>query len=225
MTGRVIRFDGGAHHPAEELLPWYVNGTLDPDERAEVQAHLDRCSHCRVEVDALRAFRGEYAERERAPDPGPSLARLRARMAEQAAPPRGHASRRAPSQPQGWLAHPGLRGWLPWAFAAQTASIAILCVVLLALGDRPAEYRTLGAAEPAAKTASARGNVVVAFEPQLPEAELRRIVRATGARIVDGPTSTHAYVLDVPAPQVADTLTALRGEQGVRLAERLEEGK
>jgi len=36
------------------LLPWYVNGTLTADERAEVEEHLDTCADCRASVEELR---------------------------------------------------------------------------------------------------------------------------------------------------------------------------
>jgi hypothetical protein len=56
-------------------------------------------------------------------------------------------------------------------------------------GDDNASYRGLGA------TGHAQGNVVVAFNPDTPERELRRILQAAEARVVDGPTVTDAYVL------------------------------
>lgn len=33
-----------------ELLPWYINRTLDEDEEARVRAHLEICSSCRGEL-------------------------------------------------------------------------------------------------------------------------------------------------------------------------------
>lgn len=36
------------------LLPWYVNGTLGPDERANVDEHLDACHECSEAVVELR---------------------------------------------------------------------------------------------------------------------------------------------------------------------------
>lgn len=38
----------------DQLLPWYVNGTLDAEERAVVVQHLDDCSECRDAVAELR---------------------------------------------------------------------------------------------------------------------------------------------------------------------------
>jgi hypothetical protein len=36
-----------------ELLPWYLNGTLESDERARVEAHLEACPICHRELEAL----------------------------------------------------------------------------------------------------------------------------------------------------------------------------
>jgi len=40
-----------------ELLPWWVNGTLAGEERAEVERHLRRCRRCRAEVEELRELK------------------------------------------------------------------------------------------------------------------------------------------------------------------------
>lgn len=36
---------------ARELLPWLLNGTLDPPERHALEDHLANCRHCRAELD------------------------------------------------------------------------------------------------------------------------------------------------------------------------------
>ena len=42
------------HETAHELLPWLHNGTLDPEERHEVRAHLETCEACRRELEDTR---------------------------------------------------------------------------------------------------------------------------------------------------------------------------
>jgi len=39
---------------AAELMPWYLNQTLEPDEHAGMEAHLAGCEACRRERDATR---------------------------------------------------------------------------------------------------------------------------------------------------------------------------
>lgn len=41
------------HAAADELLPWYVNGTLSAGEHARVRRHLDECGTCRDNVMLL----------------------------------------------------------------------------------------------------------------------------------------------------------------------------
>jgi outer membrane lipopolysaccharide assembly protein LptE/RlpB len=62
---------------------------------------------------------------------------------------------------------------------------------------------------------------VVVADPTTTEAELRRILRAAGARIVDGPTQANAYVLEVPAQRQEQAMRALRAEHALVLVERL----
>jgi hypothetical protein len=42
------------------VLPWYVNGTLEEDERKNVERHLLECPVCRQELDAIRNEREKY---------------------------------------------------------------------------------------------------------------------------------------------------------------------
>jgi hypothetical protein len=63
--------------------------------------------------------------------------------------------------------------------------------------DEPS-YRTLGAYAPA----PTRDAIAVMFDPAITEARCSACSRAR-ARIVDGPTTTNAFVLEVPAAQCA----------------------
>jgi hypothetical protein len=42
-----------------QLLPWYVNGTLDPAERSSFEEHLGGCAACREEITIVEALRDE----------------------------------------------------------------------------------------------------------------------------------------------------------------------
>ena len=102
--------------------------------------------------------------------------------------------------------------------AAQLAAIAVLgTTVAIDARDKPA-YRTLGIES---RSVTSRNAVAVVFDPTATEAEIRRIVAGVGARIVDGPTATHAFVLELPSAQAERALQSLRAEALVRLAEPL----
>src|SRR5258708_11470103 len=44
-------------HPNETALNDYADGSLDPHERASVEAHLTTCAACRRDVEDLREIR------------------------------------------------------------------------------------------------------------------------------------------------------------------------
>ncbi|KQQ36022.1 hypothetical protein ASF61_07370 [Duganella sp. Leaf126] len=112
--------------------------------------------------------------------------------------------------------------WLRWAAAAQCALIVGMAAMLARpdaadTANAPA-YHALGNG-----AAPAGGNLVVMFAPTTTERELRHILQRHGARVVDGPTVTDAYLLRVPDAERQRTLDALRNDPAIRLAEALDE--
>jgi hypothetical protein len=108
--------------------------------------------------------------------------------------------------------------WLRAAVAAQFCAIAVLATLLARPAthpDAPGDYRVLGAAG-----ANGAARLVVTFRPDTPERELRRIVRASGARIVGGPTVTDAWLAGADG-RLDPVLARLRAEPAVTLAEPL----
>jgi hypothetical protein len=55
------------HDPANELLPWYLNGSLKPSEAEQVRVHLGHCLICARELDELARVAGGLEARG---DPG-----------------------------------------------------------------------------------------------------------------------------------------------------------
>ncbi|MCU6497092.1 zf-HC2 domain-containing protein [Rugamonas sp. A1-17] len=108
--------------------------------------------------------------------------------------------------------------WLRWTVAAQWVLIIGLGALLLRPDTDPAPYRVLGSA------VSSGANLVVIFQPNTSERELRHILQAQGARVVDGPTVTDAYLLHVPPASRERALAALHAEPAVQLAEALDGG-
>jgi len=77
------------HDTIIELLPWYVNGTLAPHERAAVESELASCPRCAAELEELKRLH-ETLHQMDADAPGPSemlfartLARIDQRRAGQ----------------------------------------------------------------------------------------------------------------------------------------------
>lgn len=210
MTDRVIRFDAAAHKVAHVLLPWLVNGTLKGDELELVQRHLDKCQDCRHEVEWLRELHAACIAGEAMPGASVAFRRLRRELE---APRQGRDA-------IAWLRLSGerTRQWWPWAIAAEFAVIIVLGGLLLTSTDGPAPYRTLGAGS--ART-PATGSLVVVFDPATSAAEMQRILRSAGARIVDGPTQANAYVLEVSPGQTDRAAKAIKAERATRMIEPL----
>lgn len=107
--------------------------------------------------------------------------------------------------------------WMPWALAGQGLLIAGLAFQLMP-GDTQ-DYRALSNGGNA--VAPPAGNVVVLFRADAQLGQVQQILQAHGARVVDGPTVTGAYVLDVPDAAEAQVLAALKTYPVVQLAEPL----
>jgi len=102
--------------------------------------------------------------------------------------------------------------------AAQLAGLVVLGTLLAGdAGDNPT-FRTLGSP---GGFATSGETIVVMFDPATTEAELRAAVSRVGGRLVDGPTTTNAYVLQVPNGRSSDAVEKLRADAKVRLAEPL----
>ncbi len=210
MTGRVLPFDPSAHAAADALLPFFVNGTLRGKELAFVEEHVRACEQCQREVDWLREVFAACAAIEPLRDPTPADLRRLARFERPI--PAGISPARIRRE---WrTAQP----WVRWLLAAQLAAIAVLGTMLATDTRNEAAYQTLGAS---ARSAQVRDAIAVMFDPRATESEIRRIVLSAGARIADGPTSTNAFVLEVPAARSDGALQALRAERAVRFAEYL----
>lgn len=190
-----------------KLLP-----ALGPQERS---AMPDTASKVAAGAQAEHAASGSEAwpaATDASARPGYAAGNRRGAAATAAADPRIGAPRRV----SWWgIKAANQSAWLRWAVAAQWLVIVALGALLLRPDDVPA-YRVLGAG------VAAGGNMVVVFQPSTSERELRHILQAQNARIVDGPTVTDAWLLNVPNDRHAQILQALRSNAAVKLAEPLD---
>ena len=199
----VIPLDPDGHGRVRALLPWYVNGRLDDAERAEVETHLAACSRCRSELVLERELHALHDLPLPEGDPDGRWAEWRQRI-ENPGPPVA-----APA---------GRRPWWSWALGAQALLVVLLAALLLMPRSETAPYRGQGSA------AATSANAVVMFNPQTTEAQWRQALKASNARLVGGPTTTHGYLLHLPLADEA-ALAKLRAQPGVTLAEALAAGE
>jgi anti-sigma factor RsiW len=214
MTGRVLPLHASEHAAVDALLPWYVNGTLRGEELGRVERHVAACEQCRHEVAWLCDVFAACAAI--APTP----------HAPASAHAAGIAGLDGRIQPRTWRTRVSDRWqstqpWTRMLIAAQFAGLAFLGTLLALDTRQEPSYQTLGVHTGPTPTREA---IAVMFDPAITEAELRRVITEAGARIVDGPTTTHAFVLEVPGALAGDAVRKLRAERMVRFAEPLGPG-
>jgi hypothetical protein len=199
--------DVKSHDEAEELLPWYATGQLAPNEQALVERHLASCAECRAQLGFERRMIDEFAAATPQVDSG--WARLRQRLE----PRQSLAQKIARDAESMWqvLRRPPVAAL---AFA-QLAFVVVAASVLLSL-SRPS-YHALGSAPPPSSA-----NVIVIFRADTTESQLRDLLRANGASLVGGPTSTDAYLLRVPESSREKALAALRTDAHVAMAQPID---
>jgi hypothetical protein len=213
------------HREAQDALPWLANGTLGGTELERVQGHVETCALCRADLALLRTVHAAGPAPDLDWDPERALGRLLPQLdmpAQEAPAPAlpDLPAQPAPSLLQRWRTRLAANDhtWLHAAVAVQFCAIAVLAVLLARPSARPDavnDYHVLGAAG-----ANGAARVVVTFRPDTPERELRRIVRASGGRIVGGPTVTDAWLVGADG-RLAPVLARLRAEPAVTLAEPL----
>lgn len=182
----------------QELLPFWLNGSLDSEERLRVEAALAEDAALREEAEMLRAMRRSLKEtHDTHTGPGEfGLARLhRALDAERATTAQVLVSRR----PVFWA--------LGSAFAASLATVLVLGT---GPSQAPAPVYEQASGEPAA--------VVVSFSPNASVAEISELVRENGLTIIDGPSALGLFrLLPLPGevPSLAEIAAQLEEDERV----------
>ena len=207
----IIRLRDSLHDQAQMLLPWYINGTLDPHEKADVEAHLAACAECRTDIDVERTLAAELASMP-----------LEAAHGWEMFARRLDASAAMPAPTPAWsipfLNRPIRLGW---AITAQALAAALVVTVMTAMPGTPSEpvYQALGSG-----SSAARANIVVLFNPETSEQVMRAALIDADARLVDGPTAAGAYMAHV-APERRDAaLAELRQVRQVVVAQPIDPG-
>ena len=223
------------HEPWLQLLPWYVNDTLDGHERTDLEEHLDSCLVCRRELDALRGLRDAVRG---ADDPALAPARGFEKLVQRI--DAGHAPQDLDTATTPSLAaslrsairraFAGLPPAVRWTLVGQTALVLVLAGALLVTTQRTADddaagFRTLS--DGATYLPGDRAVLTVIFAPAASAIERQQAVDSIGATVVAGPDDAGAVTVAISAPpQYATPMSeaavdALRAHPAVVAAETL----
>lgn len=221
MSADILRFTGSGHAHVDGLIPWLANGTLSDETREMVELHVAMCSVCRNELALCIDVRDACLKGRPALLPEPNFGRLRERIGSvrQCVPDHSPSSG---STRRGWR-----RASTPMHALVAAQAVLLLAVVgawaFWSASPPPATFRTLSTqAAPAAPADSAR--LVVVFHSAMRMDAAHQLLRASSARIVDGPSDAGAYIVDVPRSRVAAVRDGLRSARGVRLVEEVDSG-
>jgi len=170
----------------EELLPFYVNGTLKGEELETVKNALAEDEALRDECAFLKSMRDEVQNQDLGASPGEfGLKRLQRDLVKE---------RTAETQkiPQNDNVKSGI-----WRIATIAACIMLLVQTAYVV-PLWQENNDLVAAS-GGNVAHIRGPVLsVTFVPEAQEENIRELLLAVDARIVDGPSALGVYKLAVP---------------------------
>ena len=178
---------GCSHEESWMLLPWLVNGRLEVAERLRVEQHVHACDACTRELSAQRLLRAAILKPERVVyAPGPSFRKLLERIDGTARAPR-------PPVPSADAGHARLwrAAWRPPGLAWAASCVLAVGAATLATG---VYHWSLPRYATRTDTAALVPQVVrVAFAPRLTASDVRQLLRAAGARVVEAPEDTGVY--------------------------------
>lgn len=199
------------------LLPWYLNQSLQVDERQQVENHVRHCLQCRRELVSLQKLAKTVIE--------PSALELAAEASF------ANLRGKLPSQvveitPSARLAKFGQRLKFSRYRAAGFAMAASLLMAIAPLSwhllrtNSSDSYYTLSAARPAL---SSGPQLKVVFAPSLSSIEVATILASIHGQKLDAPNSVGAFTIQLDSgansPKLEEVIGLLRSRQDVLLAE------
>ncbi len=158
-----------------ELLPWYINNTLDEDENRMVAEALEKDDDLKKEYELLKSI-STAMKTDEIQTPGEiGLARLKRSM--KTSTQSSHLTEQKNSTAT------------RWKFAAIAASLLLIVQVSFTLNQTSEQeyYQPLGSEKKLQDT------IVVTFSPTATEQQIREILLASHAQIVDGPSAAGIY--------------------------------
>jgi hypothetical protein len=197
------------HQEIIELLPWYVNATLNQAERKLVEAHLDGCTECANEVRSLTAMRKAIvAVGDEAPEPSQFLLNRALAQIEDYERAREQAESTQAEKSGKWYRHFSAV-WEDWfgktpvfarmALAVQMALLLAVGTVAVYQNNHP-EVIVRGSfatqTGPNGQTSS-HATIGIIFNESASEREIRQALEAVHGKIVGGPSAQRRYAVEL----------------------------
>jgi hypothetical protein len=209
----------------DELLPFYVNDTLDETDRAWVDAYLSEHPKSAAELQWYRSLQDTMKRDAPAVSAEVGLDRVMARIRADRAPARAPAQPTAPSfgeRVRGWLAALAPQPLLRPALAGALAVVVVQGIVIANLAGKGDDASEIRAIPPAAVV---RGPFLkVNFKADAREADIRMLLVEIDGSLAGGPGQLGDWYVRIPEARInaaADTLKASTIVDGVARVDAL----
>jgi predicted anti-sigma-YlaC factor YlaD len=177
------------HRDVWDVLPWFVNGSLEDQELEQVERHLAACEECRHEAAELQQL-AKIMVGSGAPMvmPDEAFPELLSKIEE---------AERRDSVPWGRWLRPFLRPVL----VAGLVVIVMLAALLWrqSVPRPPAAFHTLSDSATAVESTGLRVRMV--FSSEVDEGTLRSLLLEVEGQIVGGPSPYGVYTVELPAEE------------------------
>ena len=227
MSSTMINVTGkNEHRKVWNLLPWYVNHSMDAVEKDRVRNHIRRCIACRIELQQQQQLFEEMQQTDLLRQVSQAaFAQLKKRIERQSVirpftrPNQpSEESKLSSGQSPGFVKHTAL--------AASLLLLAMPFMLHLPAEQSAstAEYRTLASAP---ENAPAHNRVRIVFADQPDSKQIETILHSVSGRIVNGPSENGIYEIQIgdrhTHPQEIDAAIAhLRNNTQIIFAERVQ---
>lgn len=162
-------------HP-EDLLAFYVNGSLTGQERADVESHVQHCEYCQQQVALLRLMRDSMQQTSVDGFPEEFAWQRLKRDMQQQPVTQAH-------QKPGW--------WRQGIAVAAAVVIAVQAGLIVSLNQDVESYTQAGYKQP--------GTILqIKVNPAASEAQFRELLLGINAELVAGPSATGLYRIRLP---------------------------
>ena len=214
------------HTQLASLLPWYVNDTLNPSERAVFQEHLVGCKACQKELSRCQALAGQIPASEEIWQPTPMhFASILAQVEqletahEKPVAIRHKAKSNFLDNVRSWFNH--TPSPVRWTLTLETLALAALALFVVLpqspITKESSGYETLSNAEQDISKPGVMIRLVLADD--LTMQELSDLLKQSKAQLRQGPSTVGSYTIEVPTADKDQSLKLLRDNPKIRLAQ------
>ena len=180
-----------------ELLPWYINDSLDKEENRMVAEALEKDNDLKQEYELLKSISAAMRAEEIQTPGEMGFARLKRSMKET------DQSKDIPQQTGSNVTR--------WKFAAIAASLLLVVQVSFMLNqtDEQQYYQPLGSED------KLQDSIMITFVPNATESQIREVLIESQTVIIDGPSAAGIYRVRSSAQDKNTTIEKLKSYKNI----------